>query len=553
MAPPNPKNPSRPRHPAVKSPTQQRTRPRYPTEEMPFDDGPILDADDPRPQHVPQYPTEVRRPPARRAAEEEALPTTVYEISQDEELPPTYDPRELSDSGYKPAFLYVEKGPGQGQLVPVKQGTLVIGRASVSELRLQHPSVSRRHAQVTRLGERFYLKDLGSQNATFVNKVKIETEIEIYPGDTLQIGQAVLKLRGPAEKLPEQAKKQIAKAEARSAKRKPATASTAVAKRASGGSNKLLLGIACAAIGFGLSAVLLFVVMNVNGRQPTFEELPAGTQAAVAQPLGAAQLPVEANEPAVEADPVQVRIEREMAKKAAAAPTPEPEQVQEPERRVEAPSPAPRPERSASSVARRTETRKVAAVSRPEPKREPAASSAPSNAEILKLYEAGKVTDAISAAKDSGDNELASRLTEFNSAYQAAQKAERAGDGSGAISNYEKALAVDERLSGGWGKHGPVISKKLGQLYTLVGQYYLKDDDSKNAELAFKKALKYDPRNKIAKSHLAKAEAAPAAKPAAKSAIEDAWSDEEAPAPAPAKKKATRAAARSAIEDAWED
>ena len=82
-----------------------------------------------------------------------------------------------------PAFLFVEKGPGAGQLVPLRQGTLVIGRGSASDLRLVHPSISRKHAAITREGGRFFIRDFGSQNGTFVNQLRCPQELELFPGD----------------------------------------------------------------------------------------------------------------------------------------------------------------------------------------------------------------------------------------------------------------------------------------------------------------------------------------------------------------------------------
>ena len=416
MAPPAPKRPSRPR-PAIAAAPKAPPR-RRPTEELPFDDGEVLNA--------ARMQTEVRPVPKR--PEQEAIPTTVYEISQDEELKPSYDAREVSDPGYKPAFLYVEKGPGQGQLLPVKQGSLVVGRASVGDLRLQHPSVSRRHAQITRLGERFYLKDLGSQNATYVNKVKIETEIEVYPGDQLQIGQAVLKLRGPAEKIPELAKKQIEKAAAKSARRKPVAE-----KAASSGPNKILLGLACAAIGFGLAAVLLFVVINLKNQQPTYQQLPAQQAAAEAAAQQAADdgparvspvAPVApANvAPAQQQDPVAERIHHEMAKQPeapAAEAEPDPEPVVEAE-----PVKVARAQSTAATIARREPRPAMAHKTERTPPRseedsEPATKQGADNAKVLKLYEDGDVAAAIAAAKASGDRDLASKLADFQSSYAA--------------------------------------------------------------------------------------------------------------------------------------
>src|SRR6476659_3000925 len=84
-----------------------------------------------------------------------------------------------------------------GQLSPIRQGISLIGRASTAGLRLQHPSISRKHAEVSRKAERFFIKDLGSQNGTYVNGVRIEKETELFAGDEIVVGTAQLRLRAP--------------------------------------------------------------------------------------------------------------------------------------------------------------------------------------------------------------------------------------------------------------------------------------------------------------------------------------------------------------------
>jgi hypothetical protein len=52
---------------------------------------------------------------------------------------------------------------------------LLVGRAPGSGLRLEHPSVSRRHAEVQAGSDHWPLRDLGSKNGTFVDGARIET------------------------------------------------------------------------------------------------------------------------------------------------------------------------------------------------------------------------------------------------------------------------------------------------------------------------------------------------------------------------------------------
>jgi pSer/pThr/pTyr-binding forkhead associated (FHA) protein len=117
----------------------------------------------------------------------------------DKVLPTHFDTGEYSEPGYQSMFLYVEQGPGAGQLIPLKQGALVLGRSSSCDLRLQHPSISRRHAQLSRQADRVILRDMGSQNGTFVNRIRLYGEVELRHGDQLSLGNAVLRLRAPGQ------------------------------------------------------------------------------------------------------------------------------------------------------------------------------------------------------------------------------------------------------------------------------------------------------------------------------------------------------------------
>ena len=111
--------------------------PKRPSYKEPITDESVLQADDPRPQRVAQLPSNSAG--GRRAAKkvEEHIPTSIFDTEADQEMQAEYG---VQGSEQKPAFLYVERGPGAGQLLEVKQGTVVVGRASVSDLRLQHPS-----------------------------------------------------------------------------------------------------------------------------------------------------------------------------------------------------------------------------------------------------------------------------------------------------------------------------------------------------------------------------------------------------------------------------
>ena len=61
-------------------------------------------------------------------------------------------------------------------------GSVLIGRSSECSLRLSNPSVSRRHAELSRSGNGFVLTDLQSSGGTFVNGQRINRS-RVKPGD----------------------------------------------------------------------------------------------------------------------------------------------------------------------------------------------------------------------------------------------------------------------------------------------------------------------------------------------------------------------------------
>lgn len=63
-----------------------------------------------------------------------------------------------------------------------------IGRDSANDVVLPSPNVSRFHAQVERVGQRYRVEDLRSSNGTFVNGQRIEGAVWLKPSDTIRVG-----------------------------------------------------------------------------------------------------------------------------------------------------------------------------------------------------------------------------------------------------------------------------------------------------------------------------------------------------------------------------
>lgn len=80
----------------------------------------------------------------------------------------------------------------------LKAGDTIVGRASTCDLALDDPSISRRHARFRVADDhRCLLTDLGGRNTTSVNG-HVVTEAEVSLGDTVELGQVVLRVDGSA-------------------------------------------------------------------------------------------------------------------------------------------------------------------------------------------------------------------------------------------------------------------------------------------------------------------------------------------------------------------
>ncbi len=69
---------------------------------------------------------------------------------------------------------------------------LTIGRDMGCSIRIDDPLVSRKHALIEFVSDRAFIKDLGSTNATYVNKnpLKPGEQKRLRKGDIIKIGKA---------------------------------------------------------------------------------------------------------------------------------------------------------------------------------------------------------------------------------------------------------------------------------------------------------------------------------------------------------------------------
>jgi pSer/pThr/pTyr-binding forkhead associated (FHA) protein len=85
-------------------------------------------------------------------------------------------------------LLVVLRGPNAGSRFLLDDDFTSTGRHPDSDIFLDDVTVSRRHAEFYRQGDRFTVRDVGSLNGTYVNRERIE-EADLFGGDEVQIGK----------------------------------------------------------------------------------------------------------------------------------------------------------------------------------------------------------------------------------------------------------------------------------------------------------------------------------------------------------------------------
>ncbi len=89
------------------------------------------------------------------------------------------------------AKIRVKNGPLQDKVIEITDDPVVIGRDPSCALQIMDKGASRQHAEVFRIGEMCFLRDLESRNGTFLNDERVEEEM-LREGDRVQIGATIL-------------------------------------------------------------------------------------------------------------------------------------------------------------------------------------------------------------------------------------------------------------------------------------------------------------------------------------------------------------------------
>jgi phosphoserine phosphatase RsbU/P len=88
--------------------------------------------------------------------------------------------------------IRIRAADGKVGRFPIDKERVSIGRGRDSDILLPDVALSRRHAEIRRRREGYFLCDLDSVNGTRLNGERIRTERRIYPGDIIKIADYVL-------------------------------------------------------------------------------------------------------------------------------------------------------------------------------------------------------------------------------------------------------------------------------------------------------------------------------------------------------------------------
>lgn len=92
-----------------------------------------------------------------------------------------------------PKLLRVESGIAPEQVFVIRRQVTTIGRSLDNDIVIEVPEVSRHHARIEYVNQRFEIVDLGSTNGTRVNGARVD-RAPIQEGDEIILGTAALQL-----------------------------------------------------------------------------------------------------------------------------------------------------------------------------------------------------------------------------------------------------------------------------------------------------------------------------------------------------------------------
>jgi diguanylate cyclase (GGDEF)-like protein len=103
--------------------------------------------------------------------------------------------KEMAKAKEQEACLIIIRGTPQGHRFFLTQPEMTIGRDPAADITVSDQSISRKHAKITRIGEKTQLTDLGSSNGTFVNDKKVSANESVFLAkeDMVKLGNSIFK------------------------------------------------------------------------------------------------------------------------------------------------------------------------------------------------------------------------------------------------------------------------------------------------------------------------------------------------------------------------
>ena len=86
------------------------------------------------------------------------------------------------------ALLLVKHGPNAGSTFLIERDVTTAGRDPKSDVFLDDVTVSRKHAELRRQSDGFFIHDVGSLNGTYVNRERVDVT-KLASHDEVQIGK----------------------------------------------------------------------------------------------------------------------------------------------------------------------------------------------------------------------------------------------------------------------------------------------------------------------------------------------------------------------------
>jgi pSer/pThr/pTyr-binding forkhead associated (FHA) protein len=104
-------------------------------------------------------------------------------------------PAKASKGGKPPSQVVVHEPETSKPRTVRLSGSVQIGRADGSAIRLSDTYVSQVHARLYGENGAWYVEDLGSTNGTYLNDRRVSQPVEVHAGDVVKVGKTVLELR----------------------------------------------------------------------------------------------------------------------------------------------------------------------------------------------------------------------------------------------------------------------------------------------------------------------------------------------------------------------